>query len=246
MPQSTVPGPWQALDPSRRWALSCRARLLCLEVGALPEGVGLLSRSPAQEAVVLPPPLRHCPRSQGSCRGQGRWPPVSATSPQLFILVKNGGWTQSQCMTFWGKFEMGVLRGCDGFLAHVIFPAHWSALLLGPVICSVPEAEAQGSRAMDGVITAGGGVAGAAAGKGTSRHLSGDSGDGSLGGWTASPDVVWSLFLSLLSGNRWRGQSLSPAPKDVWFCTWSRGYTFLWRIALELDQMNKLDCSLAV
>lgn len=106
---------------------------------------------------------------------------MSATSPQLFILVKNGGWTQSQCMTFWGKFEMGVLRGCDGFLAHVIFPAHWSALLLGPVICSVPEAEAQGSRAMDGVITAGGGVAGAAAGKGTSRHLSGDSGDGSLG-----------------------------------------------------------------
>lgn len=171
---------------------------------------------------------------------------MSATSPQLFILVKNGGWTQSQCMTFWAKFEMGVLRGCDGFLAHVIFPAHWSALLLGPVTCSVPEAEAEGSRVLDGVITAGGGVAGAAAGKGTSRHLSGDSGDGSLGGWTASPDVVWALSLSLLSGNRWRGQSLSPAPKDVWFCTWGRGYTFLWRIALELDQMNKLDCSSAV
>lgn len=87
MPQSTVPGPWQALDPSRRWALSCRARLLCLEVGALPEGVGLLSRSPAQEAVVLPPPH-------------------FATAPEARVaaVVKGGGhlcWPLVPSCSFW-------------------------------------------------------------------------------------------------------------------------------------------------
>ena len=241
--RSTGPRPRRALHPS--WS----GAPLCVVSSALLGGGPGLGGSPSQVPCPRVPPKRQslCNPPPTLLPQEPGWPEVVKVVAHLcFVYVDS-----SPNYSFWYKCWTGLKINWWhfgenlnwGFWGNrdVVFPVHWFALLLGTFCLSWLRGGATGLQGTGCCVHGGrrcgqSSMAGTAVGKGTSRPPSGDSGGRSLAREGQPHQMLRSLCaLSLLPGNRRKGQSASPAPKGVRFCDWGTGCVAPGRTALELN-----------